>query len=135
MYQASHFQSATPLALSVIADTVLNPAFLPEEIESQREATRYEIREISAKPEMILPEILHQVAYGEGLGNPLLCPEDRIGSMDGGTLNSTDRSCLGMDNLHACQYASTHVCSFLMFNLFEELKVLQLSCHVLKSIM
>ncbi|KAI5122367.1 hypothetical protein M0805_004124 [Coniferiporia weirii] len=87
MYQASHFQSATPLALSVIADTVLNPAFLSEEIEAQRDATRYEIREIMAKPEMILPEILHQVAYGgEDLGNPLLCPEERIDLIDADTL-------------------------------------------------
>lgn len=87
MYQASHFHDASSLALSVIADTVLNPAFLPDEIESQREATRYEIREITAKPEMILPEILHQVAYGgEGLGNPLLCPEERIDLIDAGTL-------------------------------------------------
>jgi len=87
MYQSSHFNSATPLALSVIADTVTNPAFLPEEIESQRDATKYEIREISAKPEVILPEILHQVAYGgKGLGNPLLCPEDRVDLIDAQTL-------------------------------------------------
>ena len=87
MYQAVHFQNATPLALSVIADTVTNPAFLPEEIEGQRDATRYEIREISAKPELILPEVLHQVAYGgEGLGNPLLCPEERIDVVDAETL-------------------------------------------------
>ncbi|EJC98724.1 mitochondrial processing peptidase [Fomitiporia mediterranea MF3/22] len=87
MYQSIHFQSATPLAVSVIADTVLNPAFLPEEIEGQRDATRYEIREISAKPELILPEILHQVAYGgKGLGNPLLCPEERIDLINADTL-------------------------------------------------
>ncbi|CDO73014.1 hypothetical protein BN946_scf185007.g68 [Trametes cinnabarina] len=79
MYQSSHFHQGTPLALSLISDTVLNPAFLPEELEAQREAARYEIREVSAKPEMILPEVLHHVAYGgKGLGNPLLCPEDRI---------------------------------------------------------
>ncbi|KAL5533717.1 hypothetical protein ACEPAG_177 [Sanghuangporus baumii] len=87
MYQSVHFQSATPLALSVIADTVLNPAFLPEEIESQRDATRYEIREIRAKPELILPEILHEVAYGgKGLGNPILCPEERIDLINADTL-------------------------------------------------
>lgn len=87
MYQSVHFQSATPLALSVLADTVLNPAFLPEEIESQRDATRYEIREIRAKPELILPEILHEVAYGgKGLGNPILCPEERIDLINVDTL-------------------------------------------------
>ncbi|KAJ8523362.1 hypothetical protein ONZ45_g223 [Pleurotus djamor] len=79
MYQSSHFHSATPQALSLIADTVLHPAFLEEELESQRHAARYEIREIKAKPEMILPEILHEVAYNHrDLGNPMLCPEDRI---------------------------------------------------------
>lgn len=79
MYQSSHFPQGTPLAMSLISDTVLNAQFLPEEIDAQREAARYEIREISSKPEMILPEILHEVAYDcKTLGNPLLCPEDRI---------------------------------------------------------
>ena len=83
MYQSSHFLKGTPLAMSLISDTVLNPAFLPEEIAAQREAARYELREVSAKPEMILPEVLHHVAYGgKGLGNPLLCPEDRIDHVD-----------------------------------------------------
>ncbi|KAF8640348.1 hypothetical protein AX17_000020 [Amanita inopinata Kibby_2008] len=83
MYQSSHFHKASPLAVSLIADTVLNPSFLPEEIEAQRDAAFYELREISAKPDMILPEVLHNVAYGrKGLGNPLLCAEDRIGTID-----------------------------------------------------
>lgn len=83
MYQSSHFHKGTPLAMSLIADTVLDPAFLPEEIAAQREAARYELREVSSKPEMILPEVLHHVAYGsQSLGNPLLCPEDRIDHID-----------------------------------------------------
>lgn len=83
MYQSSHFTQATPLALSLIADTVLNPSFLPEELAAQRDAAEYEIREINAKPEMILPEILHEVAYGgRTLGNPLLCPPERIDLID-----------------------------------------------------
>ncbi|KAH9849245.1 LuxS/MPP-like metallohydrolase [Lenzites betulinus] len=87
MYQSSHFHQGTPLALSLIADTVLQPAFLPEELEAQQEAARYEIREVTSKPEMILPEILHHVAYdGKSLGNPLLCPEERIDQIDGDAL-------------------------------------------------
>jgi mitochondrial-processing peptidase subunit alpha len=83
MYQSSHFHQSTPLALALIADTVLNPSFLPEEIQAQRDAAQYEIREITSKPDMILPEILHNVAYGQaGLGNPLLCPENRIHVID-----------------------------------------------------
>ncbi|KXN88857.1 Mitochondrial-processing peptidase subunit alpha [Leucoagaricus sp. SymC.cos] len=89
MYQSSHFHQATPLALSLIADTVLNPSFYPEEIEAQRDAAFYEVREIQSKPDMNLPEILHSVAYGEkGLGNPLLCPEDRINLIDELTLQN-----------------------------------------------
>lgn len=87
MYQSSHFHQATPLALSLIADTTLHASFLPEEIDAQREAARYEIREVNAKPEMILPEILHEVAYdGKTLGNPLLCPEHRIDLIDQATM-------------------------------------------------
>jgi mitochondrial-processing peptidase subunit alpha len=83
MYQSSNFAQSTPLALSLIADTVNHPAFTPEELEAQRDAAQYEIREVMAKPEMILPEILHEVAYGHvGLGNPLLCPLDRIDKID-----------------------------------------------------
>lgn len=83
MYQSSHFHQGTPLAMSLISDTVLNPSFLPEELEAQRDAAHYEIREITSKPDMILPEILHGVAYNEtGLGNPLLCPEERISAIN-----------------------------------------------------
>ncbi|KAK7063956.1 Metalloenzyme, LuxS/M16 peptidase-like protein [Favolaschia claudopus] len=87
MYQSSHFHQGTPHALSLIADTVLNASYLHEEIEMQRDAARYEVRELSSKPEQILPEVLHSVAYGgTGLGNPLICPEERIDSMNGHTL-------------------------------------------------
>ena len=82
-YVSSHFQKATPLAVSLIADTVNNAQFAPEEVEAQREAARYEIREFGSKPEAYLPEVLHHVAYsGETLGNPLFCPEERIDSID-----------------------------------------------------
>lgn len=90
MYQSSHFHKGTPLALSLIADTIQNPTFLPEEIAAQQDAAAYEIREITAKPEMILPEILHNVAYGKGgLGNPLLCPEEQVSAMNEALLRDT----------------------------------------------
>lgn len=89
MYQSSHSHSGTPLALSLIADTVLNPSFHPQEIEAQRDAAFYEGREIQSKPDMFLPEVLHGVAYGEkGLGNPLLCPENRVNLVDELTLRT-----------------------------------------------
>ncbi|KAL0951606.1 hypothetical protein HGRIS_008286 [Hohenbuehelia grisea] len=92
MYQSSHFHQATPLALSLMADTVLNPAFLPEELGLQHDAAQYENREIAAKPEMILPEILHGVAYNHaGLGNSMLCPDERIPLITQGLLKNTMR--------------------------------------------
>ncbi|KAG2114428.1 hypothetical protein DEU56DRAFT_933868 [Suillus clintonianus] len=45
-------------------DIILNSAFLPDGLDARRDTARYEIREISQKPEMILPEVLHEVAYG-----------------------------------------------------------------------
>ncbi|KAJ3789231.1 Metalloenzyme, LuxS/M16 peptidase-like protein [Lentinula aff. detonsa] len=90
MYQSSQFSKATSTALELISDTALNASFLPEEIEAQRDAAYYEVRELQAKPEMALPEILHSVAYGNrGLGNSILCPEDRIGIIDASTLRRT----------------------------------------------
>ena len=87
MYQSSHFDNATSLALALISDTVLNPAFLSEELDIQKDAALYEIREISNKPEMVLPEVLHGVAYGgNGLGNPLVCPDERVGLITGDLL-------------------------------------------------
>ena len=100
MYQSSHFHAATPLALSLISDTVLNPSFTPDELEAQRDAARYEIREIKAKPEMIIPEVLHNVAYGgKTLGNPLLCPEERIDAMNGDLLRSCIQNWFRPENI------------------------------------
>jgi len=87
MYQSSHAHAGTPLALSLISDTILSASFLPKEVDAQKDAARYEIREVTAKPDIILPEVLHDVAYGgKTLGNPLLCPEDRIDAMGEGVL-------------------------------------------------
>ncbi|KAG6337058.1 hypothetical protein ID866_2011 [Astraeus odoratus] len=87
MYQSSHFDRASPVALSLISETVLQPAFLSEELELQKDAAKYEIREINNKPDMFLPEVLHEVAYGrKGLGSPLMCPDDRVDVITGDLL-------------------------------------------------
>jgi processing peptidase subunit alpha len=79
MYQSTTFPQALPTAMSLLASTILKPLLLPEELVAQKEAAAYEIREIWAKPELILPEIVHHVAYKDNtLGMPLLCPEERL---------------------------------------------------------
>ena len=90
MYQSSHAHRGTPLALSLIADTVLNPSFKRDELDAQRDAAAYELREMNSKPDMFLPEVIHGVAYNErGLGNPMICPEDRLDKIDEGLLRHT----------------------------------------------
>lgn len=80
MYQSSIFPHHLPTALSILSSTILHPLLLPAEIESQKQAAAYEIREIWSKPELILPEVLHTVAYRDNtLGMPLLCPEEQLG--------------------------------------------------------
>ena len=122
-YQSTHFQKATPLAVSLIADAVSNAQFTSEEVEAQREAARYEIREFKSKPETYLPEVLHHVAYsGETLGNPLFCPEERIDSIDTKLLLDTkedwyrpERMVIagsGIDHQELVELAEKHFSSF-----------------------
>lgn len=87
MYQSTTYSHSLPKVISILSDTVLNPLITPEELEAQRDAALWEIGEIKNKPEMILPEILHEVAYKDNtLGNPLLCPEDRLQTMTTDTI-------------------------------------------------
>ena len=122
-YQSTHFQKATPLAVSLIADTVANAQFTPEEVEAQREAARYEIREFKSKPENYIPEVLHHVAYnGQTLGNPAFCPEERIDSIDTKLLSETKRDWYrpermviagsGIDHQELVELAEKHFSSF-----------------------
>lgn len=79
MYQSTVFAHDLPKALNVISSSILRPILSAEELEAQKDAAAYEIREIWAKPEMILPEVLHTVAFKDNtLGMPLLCPEERL---------------------------------------------------------
>ncbi|WWC63158.1 uncharacterized protein I303_105758 [Kwoniella dejecticola CBS 10117] len=79
MYQSTVFPQSLPLALELISSTIKHPQMTPEEITAQKEAAAYEIREIWSKPELILPEIFHTVAFQQNtLGMPLLCPESQL---------------------------------------------------------
>jgi processing peptidase subunit alpha len=79
MYQSTVFPQSLELAMSLMSSTINHPLLLPEELEAQKSAAAYEIREIWAKPELILPEILHTVAFKHNtLGMPLLCPESQL---------------------------------------------------------
>ncbi|CAO3597377.1 unnamed protein product [Absidia cylindrospora] len=82
MYQSAIFSQDLARVLSLLSDTICHPKIDPLEVEEQRMTALYEIEEIWSKPEMILPEILHTVAYqGNTLGNPLLCPPENLAAM------------------------------------------------------
>lgn len=87
MYQASTYTHSLPKVVSILSDTVLSPLITQKELDIQREAALWEVGEIKQKPEMILPELLHETAYqGNTLGNPLLCPEERLETMTTDTI-------------------------------------------------
>lgn len=82
MYQSAIFSQDLGRVLSLLSDVICHPNIDPMEVEEQRMTALYEIEEIWSKPEMILPEILHTVAYqGNTLGNPLLCPPENLAAM------------------------------------------------------
>lgn len=82
MYQASIFNNDLSEAMSIFADTILHPQIDDFELAEQCETVRWEVESLKAKPESIIPEMLHETAYqGNTLGNPLLCPEQSLETM------------------------------------------------------
>lgn len=83
MYQAATFNAAIPTTVGLLAETIRDPQLTEDEILQQLETAEYEIKEIWSKPELILPELVHMAAFKDNtLGNPLLCPQERLGAID-----------------------------------------------------
>ncbi|KAI4163392.1 MAG: hypothetical protein LQ342_002899 [Letrouitia transgressa] len=79
MYQSASFNSSVPTTLALLAETIREPLITDLEVRQQLETAEYEIREIWSKPELILPELVNVAAFKNNtLGNPLLCPQDRL---------------------------------------------------------
>lgn len=83
MYQAATFNSAIPTATELLAETIRHPQITDEEVQQELATAEYEITEIWKKPELILPELVHMAAFKDNtLGNPLLCPMERVPQID-----------------------------------------------------
>ncbi|KAJ1675536.1 Mitochondrial-processing peptidase subunit alpha [Spiromyces aspiralis] len=79
MYQAAVFPSDLHEAVELLAETTLRPKFKEEELDMVRMTIPWELQELETKPEMWLPEIIHEAAYGgRSLGRPLLCPPRQL---------------------------------------------------------
>lgn len=89
MYQSATFNSAVPTTVALLAETIREPLITEEEVQQQLETAAYEIGEIWSKPELILPELVHMAAYKDNtLGNPLLCPKERLSEINRGTIQA-----------------------------------------------
>ncbi|KAG9253774.1 Metalloenzyme, LuxS/M16 peptidase-like protein [Emericellopsis atlantica] len=87
MYQAATFNQAVPETTKLLAETIRDPQITEDEVDAQLETARYEIAEIWSKPELILPELVHTAAFKDNtLGNPLLCPEERLANINRDTV-------------------------------------------------
>ncbi|CRG83109.1 mitochondrial processing peptidase [Talaromyces islandicus] len=87
MYQSASFNSAVPTTLGLLAETIREPLITEKEVEEQLMTAEYEINEIWNKPELILPELVHMAAFKNNtLGNPLLCPEERLSEINKGVV-------------------------------------------------
>jgi processing peptidase subunit alpha len=83
MYQSATFNSSVATTVGLLAETIRDPLITEEEVQQQLETADYEIGEIWSKPELILPELVHMAAYKDNtLGNPLLCPKERLPYID-----------------------------------------------------
>ena len=79
MYQSATFNASVPDTVALLAETIRDPLITDDEVAQQLETAEYEIQEIWAKPDLIIPELLHMAAYKDNtLGHPLLCPRERL---------------------------------------------------------
>ncbi|KAJ2723520.1 Mitochondrial-processing peptidase subunit alpha [Coemansia sp. Benny D115] len=92
MYQAAVFPHDVGRAMGLLADTTLRPRFLEEDLEELRHTVPWELQDFVGKPDMFLPEKLHQVAYTGTLGNPLLCSPEQLERATVGSLEAYHRT-------------------------------------------
>ena len=78
-YYARVLQDDVPLALDVIADILLDPAFDPHEIETERGVILSEIGQSLDTPDDIIFDWLQETAFpDQPMGRPILGPAERV---------------------------------------------------------
>ena len=86
-YYARVLEADVPLALDVVADIVLNPAFDPHEIEVERHVILQEIGQALDTPDDVIFDWLQEASYpDQPLGRPILGPAERIAGYGAGDL-------------------------------------------------
>jgi predicted Zn-dependent peptidase len=78
-YYARVLEQDVPLALDVVSDIVLNPAFDAREIEVERHVILQEIGQALDTPDDVIFDWLQEAAYpDQAIGRPILGPAERI---------------------------------------------------------
>lgn len=109
MYQASVFNRDVEKMLKLLCETVRYPLLTESELEEQKLAAQYEIDGIWTKPDLILPELLHNTAYsGETLGSPLICPRELLPSLSRKNLTDYRAKFYTPDNVVAAFVGQSH---------------------------
>ncbi len=86
-YYARVLAADVPLALDVISDIVLNPAFDPKEIETERHVILQEIGQALDTPDDIIFDWLQEAAFpDQALGRTILGPAERVSAFGRGDL-------------------------------------------------
>ena len=89
-----------PLAIDVLSDIVLNPAFAPEDIEREKKVVVEEIKMVEDTPDDLVHEIFTQGFWeNHPLGRPILGTRETVESFDADLLRSYFRKTYTPHNL------------------------------------
>ena len=78
-YYVRVLEADVPMAMDVVADIVLNPAFEPREIEVERHVILQEIGQAMDTPDDVIFDWLQEAAYpAQAIGRPILGPSDGV---------------------------------------------------------
>jgi predicted Zn-dependent peptidase len=89
-----------PLALDVLSDIVLNPAFSPDDIEREKKVVIEEIKMVDDTPDDLVHEIFTQGFWeNHPLGRPILGTRETVESFDASLLRSYFRDTYTPSNL------------------------------------
>lgn len=81
-YSCTSFPHQSQLAMSVLANNISSPLFLPSEVESAKQAALYETQVMWSSAKQVLPEVVIQNAFKDNtLGHPSYMTEDQAGSV------------------------------------------------------
>ncbi|RKP01748.1 hypothetical protein CXG81DRAFT_11623 [Caulochytrium protostelioides] len=94
LFQAAVFHKDLPTLVQLFGDCIRNPLFRDDELAEVKENMAWELNEMQFRPDVMLPEMLHQVAYApppsssaagmatpQGLAQSLLCHPEAVAAI------------------------------------------------------